>query len=53
MIEAAISFSGARLAERAATLAEVHAETVVRTRKTDAGRWCMPHLLWPLFTRKS
>jgi hypothetical protein len=49
MIEAAIVFSGARLARRAATLAEAHAEVALR--KPDPLRWRMPQLLWPLFSR--
>jgi hypothetical protein len=49
MIEAAIVFSGARLARRAAMLAEAHAETV---RRTDPLRWRLPRLLWPLFAQK-
>ena len=49
MIDAAIVFSGARLARRAAKLAEAHAETALR--KSDPRRWRLPRLLWPLFSR--
>jgi hypothetical protein len=40
----------ARLAARAAAIAEARAEL---RRRSDARRWRNPHLLWPLFTRKS
>jgi hypothetical protein len=49
MIDAAIVFSGARLARHAATLAEAHAETALR--RSDPRRWRTPSLLWPLFSR--
>ena len=49
MIDVAIVFSGARLARRAATLAEAHAETA--RRNPDPRRWRTPSLLWPLFSR--
>jgi len=51
MIEAAIAFSGARLAQRAAALAEASAESTLRARRADPLRWRLPRLLWPLFGR--
>jgi hypothetical protein len=52
VIEAAVTFSGARLAQRAAVVAEARAESALRARRRDPLRWRMPRLLWPLFTRK-
>lgn len=51
MIGVAIAFSGARLARRAAMLAEAHAETALRARRADPLRWRLSRLLWPLFAR--
>jgi hypothetical protein len=41
----------ARLAGKAARLAEAHAETALRTRRDDPSRWRRAGLLWPLFAK--
>lgn len=51
MIAAAVTFSPVRLVQRAAALAEAHAETAVRARRSDPWRWRSARLLWPLFSR--
>ena len=39
----------ARLARKAAVLAEARAETLLRARTRDPWRWRRAALLWPLF----
>lgn len=51
MIGATVTFAPARLAQRAAALAEAHAETVLRKHRSDPWRWRAANLLWPLFSR--
>jgi hypothetical protein len=41
----------ARLAARAARLAEARAETALRSRRDDPTRWRRAGLLWPLFAK--
>ena len=51
--EANPDFAGlaARLAAKARTLAEAHAERTALARRSDPTRWRKPGLLWPLFTK--
>ena len=41
----------ARLASRAAVLAQASAETTLLARRQDETRWRRARLLWPLFTK--
>ena len=41
----------ARLAAKAAKIAQARAENRLRTRKRDPWRWRNSRLLWPLFTK--
>jgi hypothetical protein len=50
-IAAARAFA-ARLAGKAATLAEARVETALRARRNDPSRWRRAALLWPLFANE-
>jgi len=41
-----------RLAAKAEMLARAHAEARLRRRRSDARRWRLPGLLWPLFAKE-
>ena len=41
----------ARLAAKAAALAEARTETALRARRADPSRWRRAALLWPLFAK--
>jgi len=41
----------ARLADKAARLAEARGETLLRARRGDPSRWRRAALLWPLFAK--
>lgn len=41
----------ARMARKAALLAESRGETAIRARRRDPARWRSARLLWPLFAR--
>lgn len=55
MIEAKIAAASAfaaRLADKAAQLAEARGETALRARREDPSRWRRAALLWPLFAKE-
>lgn len=39
-----------RLTQRAAILAEAHAENALRAKRREPSRWRKSRLLWPLFS---
>jgi hypothetical protein len=49
---AAASAFAARLADKAAQLAEAHGEIAFRARREDPSRWRRAALLWPLFAKE-
>lgn len=49
--EPAAAGFAARLARKAAALAEARAEDRLRAARADPSRWRQPRLLWPLFAK--